>query len=75
MIQRKYTESRSGQSFGRSEGLAVASLDMFLGGLFSLDPATSPLRVDAEALQRLTVAHLRAGLQVDDKLNPLVKYH
>jgi hypothetical protein len=31
-----YTEN-GGEKFGRSEGLAIASLDMFLAGFFSSD--------------------------------------
>ena len=33
----KYKEQNSGQTISRSEGLAVASLDMFLAGVFSSD--------------------------------------
>ena len=40
-----YTEPSSGQNFARSEGLGVASLHMFIEGLFSGDPA-QPYRVD-----------------------------
>jgi hypothetical protein len=31
----KYKEKSSGEVYGRSEGLAIASLDMFLDGVFS----------------------------------------
>lgn len=55
--------------FKRSEGLAVASLDMFNAGLFSSDPV-QPHRVDGPALKRLTVEHLRRGLQVSSE-NPM----
>ena len=66
----RYSYSVTGDKIGRSEGLALASLDMFAHGMFS-DRADDPLRVDAAALQRLTVADLRAGFQVRDD-NPLV---
>jgi hypothetical protein len=41
----KYTEEQSGQTFTRSEGLAVASVHMFQSGLFSSD-SKQPYRVD-----------------------------
>ena len=37
LMYRKYKEN-SGEVYGRSEGLAVASLDMFLRGNFSSEP-------------------------------------
>ncbi len=66
----RYRDSLTGASIGRSEGLALARLDMFTGGVFSAD-AGEPLRVDAAALERLTVADLQIGFQVGDD-NPLV---
>ncbi|MBM3525704.1 MAG: DUF1688 family protein, partial [Alphaproteobacteria bacterium] len=44
----RYREAGGGV-WSRSEGLAVASLDMFSGGVFSAD-ADDPLRVDAAVL-------------------------
>ena len=41
----KYTEKQSGQTFTRSDGLAVASVHMFESGLFSSD-SQQPYRVD-----------------------------
>ena len=41
-----YLEAASGERFARSEGLAVASFDMFAAGLFSARPG-EPLRADA----------------------------
>jgi len=58
-----YRDPRSGGLVGRSEGLALASLEMFAAGLFSSDPAT-PLRIDAAALSSLSEADLAAGFQV-----------
>jgi len=66
----RYTDSGTGAKIGRSEGLALASLDMFARGAFS-DRADDPLRADAAALERLTAADLQAGFQVRDD-NPLV---
>lgn len=56
--------------FTRSEGLAVASWHVFLGGAFSSDPA-QPLKVDAVALSALTEDRLAGLLQVRPD-NPLV---
>jgi Protein of unknown function (DUF1688) len=66
----RYRERDSGSSFARSEGLAVASLDMFRAGGFSSDPRR-PWRVDHAALQQLDAAVLARHFQVDFK-NPLV---
>src|SRR5262245_20940802 len=60
----------SGLSFERSEGLAVASYDMFRAGAFSSDP-DRPWRVDAAALTRIDAATLARHFQVDAE-NPLV---
>jgi hypothetical protein len=59
-----------GVRYTRSEGLGVASWQAFVAGRFSSDPA-DPLRVDAAALQALSVADLTGALQVD-AANPLV---
>ena len=66
----KYLETETGQSSARSEGLAVASLHMFLRGDFSSDPK-DPYCVDAKGLQGLSRATLIRGFQVSDT-NPLV---
>jgi hypothetical protein len=66
----RYHDRKTGHSFTRSEGLAVASLDMFSAGLFSSDPA-HPLRVDHAALARIDAATLARHFQVDGE-NPLV---
>ncbi len=58
-----------GQTYARSEGLAVASFHLFAGGAFSADRA-SPLRADAAALARLDEGALAAGFQVG-RDNPL----
>jgi hypothetical protein len=65
-----FLEQVSGQSFSRSEGLAVASWHAFTAGAFSSDP-DDPLRVDAAGLRALTSDLLAAAFQVSDD-NPLV---
>jgi hypothetical protein len=66
----RYHEATSGESFARSEGLAVASFDMFAQGAFSARPGDR-LRVDAEALSGMTPEALAAGFQAGGD-NPLV---
>jgi hypothetical protein len=61
----RYRDPLTGASIGRSEGLALASLDMFARGMFSAK-ADEPLRADAAALERLTVADLQTGFQIAD---------
>ena len=60
----------TGERFSRSEGLAVASFDMFVAGAFSSD-GRDPLRADAAALLDFTESRLAAGFQVNAD-NPLV---
>jgi Protein of unknown function (DUF1688) len=64
-----FHDAKSGKTIGRSEGLALASLDMFGRGAFSATPA-DPLRADAERLRTLTADELAAAFQVSDR-NPL----
>lgn len=59
-----------GTALARSEGLAIASFDLFRAGAFSDDPA-QPLRADAAALARIGGAELARGFQVTAD-NPLV---
>jgi hypothetical protein len=66
----KYKDHISGATFDKSEGLAVASFDMFADGLFSSD-AKCPLQADSEGLQRLREDVLVNAFQVTP-LNPLV---
>ncbi|KAI0726718.1 hypothetical protein C8Q72DRAFT_783034 [Fomitopsis betulina] len=58
-----YHEAESGLKFSRSEGLGVASINMFEQGFFSSDPQ-DPHRVDAEGLSRITIARTASALQV-----------
>ena len=66
----RYRDDASGKAIGRSEGLAIASLDMFASGAFSGDPRDA-FRVDADRLAGLSVADLERGFQVRAE-NPLV---
>ena len=58
-----YKAKDNGRIYRRSEGLAVASLDMFKDGTFSSDPS-NPFRVDGAALKQLTPNLLARGLQI-----------
>lgn len=66
----RYLEAATGETYSRSEGLAVASVDMFRSGLFSSMPL-DPFRADATALMRLDLEELASGFQVSDD-NPMV---
>ena len=66
----KYESRESGKRFSRSEGLAVASLEMFKSGFFS-SSATEPCQVDGPGLKTITASKLAKGLQVTEE-NPLV---
>jgi hypothetical protein len=65
-----YMEAETGQRFSRSEGLGVASLHAFRGGLFSGDPA-HPLQADAAGLHSLTADRLAEAFRCGPA-NPLV---
>jgi len=60
----------TGARFVRSEGIAVATIELFAAGFFS-DNRSDPFRGDADRLSRLTVEDLAAGFQVDET-NPLI---
>jgi Protein of unknown function (DUF1688) len=55
--------------FRRSEGLAVASLEMFKTGAFSSDPAV-PHKADKAGLKKVTLKLLERGMQVSED-NPM----
>ncbi|CAO3640893.1 unnamed protein product [Cunninghamella blakesleeana] len=65
----KYT-TKEGKTIGRSEGLAIASLDMFLNGCFSSDPILKD-KVDAHGLEKLSTDIISQGFQVSSS-NPLI---
>lgn len=60
--QWSYKSKENGKIYRRSEGLAVASLEMFKEGLFSNNPSNK-YQVDKEGLGALTVEKLESGLQ------------
>jgi hypothetical protein len=64
-----YRDAPTGTQFGRSEGLALASLAMFAEGAFSSERG-SPLRADATALRTVTREELARHFQVSSA-NPL----
>eukprot|EP00164_Ancoracysta_twista_P010516 GFYU01015894.1.p1 GENE.GFYU01015894.1~~GFYU01015894.1.p1 ORF type:complete len:822 (-),score=283.67 GFYU01015894.1:1-2412(-) len=68
--QWKYQDhiSAKGKAFGRSEGLGVASFEMFRQGVFSSDNQQS---VDSNALKSITGDDIARGFQVTDS-NPLL---
>lgn len=67
--QWSYRSKESGKVFRRSEGLALASLEMFKAGAFSSDPA-EPHRVDKGGLKKVTLRSLERSLQVSED-NPM----
>ncbi len=66
----RYAEDATGRTFARSEGLAVASFDLFMAGALSSDSST-PLRADAAGLAAFTADGLARAFQVSSA-NPLV---
>ena len=60
----RYREARTGQIFNRSEGLAVASFDMFAAGAFAA--GAEPLRADASRLAAMAADDIAIGFQVAD---------
>jgi hypothetical protein len=68
--QWQYTESGTGKTFTRSEGLGVASFHAFTAGMFSSDK-NRPLQADAAGLRALVTARLASAFQVSEA-NPLV---
>jgi hypothetical protein len=66
----RYRDAATGETFARSEGLGVASFEMFRVGLFSSHPER-PYQVDSKALARLELVQLATAFQVSDR-NPLI---
>jgi hypothetical protein len=65
----RYVEPATGAVLRRSEGLAIASFDLFMAGTCSADPG-QPLRADAAALAAIDGDILARAFQVQDD-NPL----
>ncbi|KAK1992534.1 DUF1688-domain-containing protein [Colletotrichum falcatum] len=57
-----YKSTENGRVYRRSEGIAVASLEMFKTGIFSSD-SKNKFQVDKDGLRNLTVEKVAAGLQ------------
>src|SRR5580765_3902598 len=66
----EYYDEAHHKGFSRSEGLGVASFDMFVNGVFAADKS-EPLRSDASALMQIASDDVERGFQVD-ALNPLI---
>ncbi|CAG8528069.1 4664_t:CDS:2 [Diversispora eburnea] len=64
-----YKEPGTGEIYNRSEGLAIASLDMFISGIFS-SSTSQPYQVDADKLINISVNDVRLAFQVNEN-NPL----
>lgn len=64
-----YKSKESGKVYRRSEGLAVASLEMFKAGAFS-SSESNPHQVDAYGLRKVNIQVLARGLQVSET-NPI----
>ena len=60
-----YRDRLTGLSFCRSEGLALASLDLYCAGAFSTDEE-NPFKADIEGLRSFSVETLKDGFQVDE---------
>ncbi|RDW72689.1 URC4/urg3 family protein [Aspergillus mulundensis] len=71
-----FTEPGTGNVYNRSEGIAVASLYMFLGGEFAGEIGTDGDGrkdiVTGEGLKSFSVEALYRGFQINDETNPLV---
>lgn len=66
----RFNDAATGTDIGRSEGLALASLAMFVDGAFS-GRLQERLRADADRLRHITAADIARGFQVTTA-NPLV---
>nr|CAG8509046.1 1824_t:CDS:10 [Entrophospora candida] len=60
-----YKEIGSGEVYNRSEGLAIASLDMFKSGIFS-SQENQPHQVNADKLINISVNDVSKSFQVND---------
>lgn len=60
----RWTDPYDGTIYSRSEGLAMASLDMFTKGTFSKKGTEQ--KVEVEGLLRLSLNDLKRGLQVEE---------
>jgi hypothetical protein len=68
----RYRDEATGETYARSEGLALASLALFSSGALS-DRGEAPLRADADAMTRLEDATVATAFQITPD-NPLVGF-
>ena len=64
-----YKSKENNRTYRRSEGLAIASLEMFKSGMFSSNES-QPCQVDADGLRGMTLEKMTFGLQVSES-NPI----
>ncbi|GAA5988026.1 hypothetical protein JCM11641_002135 [Rhodosporidiobolus odoratus] len=65
----KFSPKEGGERIGRSEGLAVGSLEMFEKGMFS-SVEGQPFRVDSVGLSKITPQQISDAMQVSES-NPM----
>lgn len=65
-----YKEKSSGEVYNRSEGLAIASIDLFINGELSSDSKKDPYVVNGAKLVSFTKEGLAKGFQISET-NPL----
>ena len=70
-VRTGHIDHATGLVYGRSEGLALASIRLVETGILSRHGAKDPIRADADALQKLKADDLAAVFQVSPD-NPLV---
>ncbi|GAM38527.1 hypothetical protein TCE0_033f09316 [Talaromyces pinophilus] len=68
----KFQEPGSEQTYNRSEGIAIASLHMFLNGDFATNGSSRKDVVEGAALQTLDAEKLYRGFQINEESNPLL---
>ncbi len=64
-----YKDLKDGNRYSKSEGLAIASFDLFMSGAFSSDPG-KPYQVDAAGLKQISLKTIEKFFQVAPE-NPL----
>ncbi|MEY3867939.1 MAG: hypothetical protein RLZZ338_1830 [Cyanobacteriota bacterium] len=62
----QYYEKESGNTYHRSEGLAISTFRMFCQGYFSSNP-DFPYQVDAQKLEKMTLEKLAQGFQISSE--------
>lgn len=65
----KYYEESSNTTIGRSEGLAVASINIFSEGKLSNDPENDPFKVNGLSLKSWTLDDFKESFQITDENN------